>query len=149
MSYKAIDIASEFITLGVQNGRPVTHMQLQKIIYYAQGWFMAAFEGKPLFEEEFKRWPFGPVCPPVYNKLKKVGGAPISNRISGSTVVVDADIKRYLKKIWDTYGKYNGPQLMKLSHAESPWLEADDFSIIPKESIYNFFRSQKDNLQAV
>ncbi|MHB1949145.1 MAG: Panacea domain-containing protein [Gammaproteobacteria bacterium] len=144
MTYKALEVANTFIGFGLRDRKPVTHMQLQKLLYYAQGWYLA-LGGMPLFDEEFKKWPFGPVCPPVYNKLKKMGGSPITTYIPGAQQkITDPDILKYLEKIWNIYGHYSGPQLMMLSHSETPWVKAEEYDLISKESLKAFFKNKED-----
>lgn len=54
MTYKAIDIAKKLIFLAKQDvansGECLTNLKLQKLLYYQQGYHLAAF-GTPLFEE--------------------------------------------------------------------------------------------------
>ena len=54
MAYKAIDIAKKLIFLAQQDeangGECLTNLKLQKLLYYQQGYHLAAF-GTPLFEE--------------------------------------------------------------------------------------------------
>lgn len=45
----------------------MTTMKLQKLCYYAQAWSLA-WEGRPLFDEDFQAWANGPVCRELYNK---------------------------------------------------------------------------------
>ena len=40
-------------------------MKLQKLCYYAQAWSLA-WDGFPLFDEEFQAWANGPVCRELY-----------------------------------------------------------------------------------
>jgi len=143
MVYSALDIANTFIGFGLRDSKPITHMQLQKLLYYAQGWYLALGD-TPLFVEEFKKWPFGPVCPPVYNKFKKLGGAPITNYIPNASKISDPDILKYLEKIWSIYSRHSGPQLMMLSHSEAPWIDAVDFELISKESLKTYFKSKEN-----
>ncbi len=55
---------------------PVTHMRLQKLLYYAQGWALAS-RGEGLFAGEIQAWRHGPVTPGVYATFKKYGGGTI------------------------------------------------------------------------
>jgi uncharacterized phage-associated protein len=48
---------------------PVTHMKLQKLVYYCQGWHLA-WDEKPLFDEPIEAWANGPVCPALYEVLQ-------------------------------------------------------------------------------
>jgi uncharacterized phage-associated protein len=44
-------------------------MKLQKLLYYCQGWHLA-WDGEPLFGEEFEAWLSGPVCRELYELHK-------------------------------------------------------------------------------
>ena len=45
----------------------ITTMKLQKLVYYCQAWSLA-WDGKPLFPEEFRAWANGPVCKELYER---------------------------------------------------------------------------------
>ena len=44
----------------------ITHLKLQKLIYYARGISLGMY-GKPLFLEKIEAWQHGPVVREVYN----------------------------------------------------------------------------------
>jgi len=44
-------------------------MKLQKLVYYCQAWSLA-WDGVPLFKEDFEAWMNGPVCPELYKAHK-------------------------------------------------------------------------------
>jgi uncharacterized phage-associated protein len=46
-------------------------MKLQKLCYYAQGWWLA-WTGAPLFPEDSQAWASGPICPTLYDLHKDV-----------------------------------------------------------------------------
>ena len=52
---------------------PISNLQLQKILYYLQVYFIQ-HEGIPLFEDEIEAWQFGPVIPEVYYEYCGFGG---------------------------------------------------------------------------
>jgi len=43
----------------------MTTMKLQKLVYYCQAWSLA-WDGVPLFDEDFQAWANGPVCPELF-----------------------------------------------------------------------------------
>ena len=51
----AQDVASFFVSSFQKAGDPVTNLKLQKLLYYAQGWYLA-FTQSPLFEERIEAW---------------------------------------------------------------------------------------------
>ena len=59
------DIAQLFIQLG--DGDDVTNLKVQKLVYYAQGFYLA-LNGKPLFNNDIKAWAHGPVVPELYQE---------------------------------------------------------------------------------
>lgn len=74
--YKAVDIANWFIKRAIQDvqtngGEYITHLKLQKLLYFAQGCY-SAMEGKPLFKEKIYAWAHGPVVSAIYPKLSPV-----------------------------------------------------------------------------
>jgi uncharacterized phage-associated protein len=145
--YSALNTANTFITFGKEGGKPVTHMQLQKLLYYAQGWHLALVDA-PLFNDEFNKWPFGPVCPTVYDKLKEWKGSPITECIASVESTDSEETKKYLKKIWEMYGHYSGIQLMNLSHSESPWINAENYKCISKNSLKSYFTQKIKSYEA-
>jgi uncharacterized phage-associated protein len=55
------EVADYFITIvGESCGEDLTHLKLQKLVYYAQGFHLGLFD-KPLFEEPIEAWAHGPV----------------------------------------------------------------------------------------
>lgn len=141
--HRAITVANYLIERAVQAQRPVSNMKLQKLLYYAQGWYMVANNGTPLFDEDFKRWSWGPVCPPVYNKFKKNGAQPIVCTHNGNVcgVVDNPEAISLLNMIWQKYGSFSAVQLSDMSHAEKPWMETPEFETITKDQIYGYFES--------
>ena len=52
----ALQIADWFAgAIDREAGDSITHLKLQKLVYYAQAWFLA-LNDKPLFEEEMQAW---------------------------------------------------------------------------------------------
>lgn len=136
--YNVLDVANTFIEMGIDKNFPVTNMKLQKLLYYAQGWYLA-LTNKPLFDDDFEKWDFGPVCPVIYEKFKDKKAQPIICTDIDGDVITNEGFLAFISKIWEMYGDYTGIQLSKLSHIESPWIEADFYRIIPKQKIKDFF----------
>ena len=67
------DVANWFTcSLDREAGDSITHLKLQKLIYYSQAWSLA-LNGIALFEEDFEAWAHGPVIPEVYQEYKEYG----------------------------------------------------------------------------
>ena len=65
----ALDVAAYVLTKFKESGRDVTHMKLQKLLYYAQAW-SAVWDERALFDERVEAWVNGPVIPSVYTQLR-------------------------------------------------------------------------------
>jgi uncharacterized phage-associated protein len=78
MAYPASLIAYAFVKKGIDEGLFVTQMKLQKLVYFAQGVHLAKY-GKPLINETFQAWMYGPVIPEIYQDFKLYGSRPIIN----------------------------------------------------------------------
>jgi len=137
MPYEAKAIANYFIDLAKRDGRELTPMKLQKLIYFAHGWSLAIY-GKPLIDEQVEAWRFGPVISSIYHEFKRFGSQSITDYAKGieldkgnilnSRIVVpevrpdDAETKALLDKIWEIYGGYTAVQLSNATHLPgTPW----------------------------
>lgn len=143
------DVANFFIELGQAQtangtGDPVTHLQLQKLLYFAQGWYLARF-GKPLFDDDIEAWTYGPVVPSMYQKYKVYGsngimreGAPnAADRLSPDEYDLLLDVAQ-------EYMRYSASGLVSLTHQKgTPWDNAHIDSVIPKSEIKGYFSECK------
>ena len=134
-------------------------MKLHKLLYYAQGWYLAVV-GKPLLNETITAWKYGPVVPSLYYDLKKFGARPIdrlTRTIDRQTRVryspqIDPDdnvVRGLLERIWSVYGGLSGRQLSQMTHAaDSPWSRVRETHPelsgvdIPNEQIRRHFRQR-------
>ena len=60
---------------------PIDQMKLQKLLYYSHAWHLAIFN-RPLFEEDFEAWPWGPVVRDVYFQTRDFGRNPVTRKIT-------------------------------------------------------------------
>ncbi len=153
--YPALTIANFFIEKGIENCRPVTQMQLHKLIYFAHGWNLA-INSTPLISEDIQAWKFGPVIPIVYHAFKEFGALPITRptrevteefeSVTPAVPASDTESIALLDRIWKVYGGLSAVQLSEMSHEPGgPWENTvkDDpdkkHKIIPKTLIQEFF----------
>lgn len=73
-------IANEFIRRARADGRSLTQMQLQKLVYIAHGWNLAV-NGRPLTVDAPKAGDFGPVYTELWGALRHYGGDPVTRDI--------------------------------------------------------------------
>ena len=115
----AIDVA----TYIVQQKQPVTHMKLQKLVYYSQAWTLV-WEEAPLFPEPIEAWVNGPVVPVLFAKLQgKFQVLPTDLPSDAGQNLTDTE-KANIQKIIGFYGEKTPQWLSDLSHMEKPWIDA-------------------------
>jgi len=139
-------------------------MKLQKLVYFAHGWYLA-IQDKALIEEPVEAWQYGPVIRSIYDEFKKYG----RNYIQTKATYYDFSSKPFhkfdykinendkkdsklLDDIWDIYGALDAYELSRITHYEnSPWTiivteNRDKFNqiywstIIPNDMIKAYFR---------
>lgn len=143
------DVANYFLKIvDRDSGSTITPLKLQKILYYAQGYYLAK-NNKPLFDEDFEAWAHGPANPNIYKKYKKYAYDTIP--YPGEDVKnINADTAKFLDYIWDMFGIYDGKYLEELTHNEEPWINARKGYepgekcnvIIKKDDMKSFFKTE-------
>lgn len=117
------EITEYFIYLSNKEKRPITNKKLQKLLYYAQAWYLV-FNGKELYEDKIEAWVHGPAIPHIYGQYKEYGFSPITQDIELKDVEITDEIKVFLNDIWKLYGKLDADYLELLTHQEEPWIVA-------------------------
>lgn len=145
---------------------PVTHVALQKLLYFAHGLFLAR-TGDPLVTGYFEAWKHGPVHPSAYKAFKRAGAESITFRAFQKDVLTGEE-RPILPNIddiaWDcvsrtvaNYGGFSTWTLVEISHAKgAPWdvvVEQSKNIIafgmrIPNNLIQEKFRLHKVSLTA-
>ncbi len=124
--YDPIVIASYFINRGIEDNRPITPMQVLKLVYISYGWYIG-LSGNLLFEEKVEAWTYGPVIPSVYYRFKAYGRNAIDRPCEDGGGIDDEEITKFLDKIWSKYSGLSGLHLSELTHREgTPWKKAID-----------------------
>lgn len=119
LGYSALDIAKWFINAtDRESGDAITHLKVQKLLYYAQGWALANFD-KPLFDEDMEAWAHGPVAVSVYEHFRGIGYQSIEQQ--KITKRVADDVARLLNAVLDRYGIFSAKMLEAMTHEEAPW----------------------------
>lgn len=75
-NYYALDIAKYIVNKCTLDEKPVTNLQLQKILYYIQKEFLK--HNRQAFLDDIQAWKFGPVVPKVYFYFCGAGAMPIN-----------------------------------------------------------------------
>ena len=169
-STSAAAVANYFLAKGWDEKGipPIDQMKLQKLLYYSHAWHLAIFN-RPLFEEYFEAWPWGPVVRDVYFQTRDFGRNPVTRKITrlvigdGQNVlnakferpnVDDIETKCFLDAVWNVHKDYSGIQLSNATHAEGePWTivrnkyeNLEHKPTIPNELIAAVFEKKRQNV---
>jgi uncharacterized phage-associated protein len=126
-------IANAIIGHALQRDRALTHLAVQKLLYFTHAHHLVKFR-RPLVRAAFEAWEHGPVCRPVYEALKIHGRAPIRELIERrdpftrevSVVATPADplVMDHIAITMGSLSHMSPSQLRDLSHVpQGAWAE--------------------------
>lgn len=144
MAVNVYDVSNCFINLAQQEKNSLTKLQMQKLLYYAQGFNLALYD-KPIFDDDIQAWSYGPVVLKIHFAYKKFNSEPLtildgleSNCLSPGTI-------KLIRSVLHQYGSYDGWDLVHMTHNEAPWANAYQpgiNAIIPLDSLKDYFRGR-------
>ena len=144
MAYKALDIANKIISkTDLEHGDTISNLKLQKMMYYQQGFHLAYF-GTPLFDEDIVAWQYGPVVPSVYQEYKSFESNSISTSKEG--ISLSDDEEELFNNVYEEYNQFSAVALMKMTHEETPWKTTEINSVISRDKMAAFFKTQIEAL---
>jgi uncharacterized phage-associated protein len=127
-------------------GGEVPTIKLQKLCYYCQAWHLA-MHGVPLFNEDFVKWPHGPVCQELFNI--HIGCFSISGRNIPRGLRCNEKFSTSesgaVELVIQHYGPLDGDDLSIITHQEDPWKNTPDNAVIPKDFMRDFYFAQWGN----
>ena len=139
----AFDAAAYLLSKAdIKEGDGMTHLKLQKLLYYCQGFALVLLK-KPLFPNMIEAWPYGPVVVDVYHEFKCYEDGIIGNLGPGDMNALMDDEKSMIDDVYEVYGGYSASRLRSLTHSESPWIDAENKidKTITHEAMLDFFPS--------
>lgn len=127
-------------------GDVMTHLKLQKLIYFSQAWHLANLN-KPLFQEDMEAWTHGPVTPSIWHAYKNYQWDPLP---PGKEPKIEKPVIGFLNAIYNRYGKFNAKELERITHQHEPWrvtrgdlpLEAKCTDPIKKKLMRDFYANR-------
>lgn len=143
MSYNVHTIANYFLYLDQQhNGDGISNLKLQKLVYYAQGFYSAIFD-RPLFTENIEAWTHGPVVSDLYQTYKNHGSSLIPANQEMEPPMIDNKSLELLNEVYDVFGQYSAWKLRDMTHEDKPWIDHEnDASTIPLSEITSHFKTR-------
>lgn len=119
----------------------ISNLKLQKLLYYAQGCFLAVTD-LPLFNDDIVAWQHGPVVESVYQIYRHNGANGIEFKEDFDFSFFSKEENDLLSEVYDVFGQYSAWKLRNMTHEEDPWKETPLNSIIPIEKIKTYFKKE-------
>ena len=118
--YTAVQIAQWFINKSIMlyranKGDLLSNLKLQKLLYYAQGSYLA-LTGEKLFNDKILAWEHGPVIENIYKKYRQDFAID-----KYKDVVIDRNTSNILDMVYNIFGQYSAWKLRDMTHNETPW----------------------------
>lgn len=146
---KVFDIANYIIQLA--NNFPykdiqfqpdgITHLKLQKILYYTQVVFLIK-KGEKAFEEQIVAWKYGPVIQEIYTKYTSQwrNFLEVDNGWEDSSLAPED--KKLIERTREIFGRYSANQLVEMTHSDDPWKNTVQSNEISPDSLIQFYQGR-------
>ncbi|MCG7869695.1 MAG: DUF4065 domain-containing protein [Candidatus Thiodiazotropha taylori] len=138
------DVSRFFLAKSDESNIPVTNLKLQKLVYYAQAFYLA-IEGKALFDDLIEAWDHGPVAVDLYHECKRYGKNAIPYDHDFNEDVFSSEQLTVLNLVFEMQGRKCAWTLRQQTHQEYPWLchsedgEVADGAEITQEEMRDYF----------
>ncbi|MCX8519521.1 MAG: DUF4065 domain-containing protein [Methylophilaceae bacterium] len=147
MTTSSFAVANAFITLAQEQQKTLTNMQVQKLVFLAQGYCLALFD-KPIHYHNTHAWQFGPVIPRLYKALQQYGNGNVERQLDvkeeDDVISKDSREMKVVRAVFKAFGHYTAGQLSNLTHQpNTPWertWKKERFSIIDNELMASFYK---------
>jgi len=119
------DVANALLRLAEaeEEPDPLTHLRLQKLMYYVQAWSLAN-RGKPAFFGRIEAWAHGPVVRELYSLLARFGSAPVPfDALAQASPLINEDLA-FVASVWEAYKGFTAFALRNMTHNEDTWRDA-------------------------
>lgn len=121
---------SDYILCKLSN---VSHLKLQKLLYYVEAWHLTVLQ-ESLIDEKFEAWLHGPVIRSVFARFRREGylmydHLPFDKARAGEVKEsIESKLAHnqieLIEDVLSEYGDKTDYHLECLTHSEEPWIEA-------------------------
>jgi len=162
MSFNTFAVANQILKFASEEGRQITPMQIQKMLYFIHGWHLAEFK-RPLIDDTFKAWRHGPIIRKIYREFRPFGDTPITRYAQTPGYIApvflqdidgNGECTNFVEEFFDLYKEFHPFTLSTESHKSGgPWSTVrtkywektgtipDDLPI-PNELIRSYFEKE-------
>lgn len=115
------EFANHVLAVGTQHNLPVTNLQLQKVMFFALGFYIAENgideTAMEIYDENFGRWKYGPVVETIYHEYSNFGSENITEDEHGNIDERYNVLNRYIEPLL----RQNPFVLVEISHSFESW----------------------------
>ena len=126
MEHDCRSVANKIIVPRLAEDNPITHLQVQKLVYFCHAWMLGLYH-EPMLLQPIEAWQYGPVMRELYESLCRYGREPIRRPIDLRSIRVleneyDHRQESIIRQVLEVYGHLSGVQLSTITHAPgTPW----------------------------
>lgn len=136
MQYTAASVANAFLSRAFRDGKSISPMKIQKLLYITHGYSLVECD-EPILDEVFEAWKFGPVLSSLFHECKRYGSGaitqylkdidPETSEVSSAPVPDDPEINDIIEFVWKNYGGDTAISLSDWTHVKGgPWDEVTE-----------------------
>lgn len=145
-NHSAMEVAKWFLAtnkiyVAEEGAELISNMKLQKLLYYAQGSFLAV-TGEPLFDAPIMAWAHGPVVEEVYHAYKEYVAKGIEFDEAFNFNAFSPEENNLLQEVYSVFGQYSAWKLRNMTHNETPWLSTAQNAVIDQAVIKDYFERE-------
>lgn len=123
-------------------GDIISNLKMQKLLYYAQGYFLASYK-TPLFLDRIEAWKYGPVVKSVYDRFAKYERLAIDFKEleNYNASIYTKEHLDFLPFIFNKYNSLSAWELVQKTHNEiwKEYFSEYNTNEIPIDKIQEFF----------
>lgn len=137
--YDVVTIGNVIIRYGMQEGRRLTNVELQKLLYMTQ-LIHVGLTGNPLFLNKMEAWDSGPTIPDAYAAYREFGDKNISTVGTWELELLNPMSEIIVKNVMKQTEGMNTKDLCRITKHQDPWMNCykrSETRIIPLKEIEN------------
>lgn len=141
MAYDSVRIANEFIILAGRDGKRLTNLHVQALVYLADG-FCLGMHGWRITDHRCYAWTWGPVFPCLYKEFKDYWERPIPGpafRFFWGGIPKKSPEMKIIRTVWEVFRDKRGAELAAVAR-QGPWEDTGLYCEIGWPRMEVFFR---------
>jgi uncharacterized phage-associated protein len=139
------DVANYIIQLANENQEEyfwcsewITHLKLQKMLYFVQAAFLSNLN-KKAFDEKIMAYQYWPVVESIYQKYKLMKRLPLDVEDWWSDDCLSDGDKKAIKRVREIFWWYSSSRLVEMTHQHDPWRLTNQSEEIDVDKIKEYY----------